>query len=81
MRSSNHAEVKVSVPEYDGVIRVLGVIYYPYCPATQIDPPEDAWVEYDAIRLEGSEHSVSAILHPSTISWIEQAVIQQITGN
>lgn len=41
----------------DVPITVKGVVFYPYVPATQIDPPEAPFVEWDSVWIGGIDVS------------------------
>lgn len=52
MKPQHHCSVTVYVRGIE--VACHGVTLYPYVPATQIDPPEEAFVEYEQATIFGN---------------------------
>lgn len=68
----------VTVKFLDIDVDLHGVIYYPASPATEIDPPEPSFAEWDRVTIGGVE--VRELFHGELGEQLETALIDQIEG-
>lgn len=55
-------------------VTVRGAVYHPHVPATQIDPPESEFAEWDAV-LVGSEDITELFTHKFNADRLHEAIL------
>ena len=74
MNSTHHKTVTATIRGVEVVC--TGVVFYPYEPATIMDPAEPPSVEWDKITIGGQE--VQELFHGSHGSALEDVLINQL---
>lgn len=76
MNPYNHIYNEISVT-YAGIPFVVkGVIFYPAVLETEIDPPENSFIEWDKVEIGGVD--ISELCHGELGEDIANAVISQL---
>ena len=74
--SRNHKSVDLV---YCGVpLQVIGVTFYPACPATEIDPPEPPFCEWDQVLIGGVD--VTDLFEGDRREELDDAIVGELEG-
>lgn len=73
--------ITVKHDDLDEELIFRDVIYYPPYPATNLDPPEPSWIEWNSLSLLTSNTDLTNALRPSFLAACEALAIRQIEGD
>lgn len=74
MKTTRRRSVKVFLHGVE--IDVHGVTSYPYVPATQIDPPEEPFCEWDSVSIGGVE--ADGLFHGTLGQELQEAISREL---
>ena len=74
--SRNHKSVTVLIGNVP--ITAVGVTFYPACPATEIDPPEPPFCEWNKVLIGGVD--VSDLFEGDRREELDDAIVGELEG-
>lgn len=75
--SRQYDQFEVLHPDYSCPITLQGVTVYPYLPATETEPAEEPWAEWDKCLLGGESEDCTDLLSQVVRDHLEQAILRQ----
>ena len=74
MKPQHHLSVTVYVHGVEVIVN--NVTVHPYIPATQIDPPEEPFVEFDEVFI--GDHEVNELFYGKQLDELNAAILNHL---